>query len=122
MYIIFVVDSSPVPVVETALKAEIERAGHNVSVGAPASADAIVNVDLKRMRIAMRERGGTGLVKTVLIQAHVSVWHSGQESRASHFEVTETQEKDYTVVATGAVEEMVNQAFQNLVHNTILDP
>jgi len=89
-----VVDGGSVAVVQAAFKTEIERAGHQVVFGMGADTDAVVKVDLKRMRIAMRE-ASTKLVKTVLLTADVSVWRTGQESRAARFEVTETQEKSY---------------------------
>ena len=119
---IFVVDGGSVPAVETAFKSELQAAGHQVLTVVTQGEDAHVKVDLKRMTLGMREKGGTRLIKTVLIQADVSVFRAGQQERASQFTVTEAKEKEYTLIASGAMEGMFNDTFRDFVRNTILDP
>jgi len=120
--VIFVVDGSVELLLADALNQELKKAGHQVVENNGASADAMVKVSLKRMRIADRQRGGIQIVTTVLIQADVTVARIGQENSASRFEVKEINEKTYTLFGLAPQEGMINKTFHDFVRNMILDP
>lgn len=120
--VILVADKNVEVILADALKTELIKSGHEIIANSESVADAMVKVNLKRMRYALQQRGAFQLVKTVLMQADVTVARIGQENRASHFEVKEVNEKTYTLVASGASEEIVNQTFHDFVRDMILDP
>ena len=120
--VILVPDGSIETILADALKQELKKAGHQIVDNNDTNADATVTVNLKRMRFAMRQRGGFELIKTVLIQADVMVARMGQEDRKLKFEVEALNEKSYPLIASGAAEEMINNTFHDFVRNIILDP
>jgi hypothetical protein len=114
---VFVIRGGSVAALEAAFRSELESAGHRVVASGSDEAEGTVAVAMKRMRIDVRTHQ-FGIIKLVTIEGQISVWRSGQESRASHFVANETQE---IIGGSGLVGRMFNEAFNNFIHKTVLD-
>ena len=119
--VILFIEEGPESNIRDALRTEIEKAGHRVVENDADASDATVRVQLTRMIHTMTNRG-SNLLKTILISADVSVWKKGEETEASQYQVTELQEKEYVIMATGAIETMLNESFHNFIRTIVLDP
>ena len=112
----YVVAGGVVPTLESALRAEFEKAGHQVAAAGDGVAPVTLRVAVQRFWAGCRQTGGgTAIEKFAEINAMVRI---GQVV----FPVSVRQSKVYPLAAPGGLADVANPAYEEFIRNVTMDP
>lgn len=119
----YVVEGGLVPNLESALRAEFEKAGHQIVTAGAEGSSAVVRVALRRFWAGSRQTGGgTAIEKYAEINAEVRIGRTGDAKPAASFPVSARQSRVYPLAAPGGLAEVAGPAYDEFIRNVTMDP
>jgi hypothetical protein len=119
----YIVEGGVIEGLESGLRSEFEKAGHQVIKPGAGDAPVLVQVALQRFLAGYRNvGGGTALEKYAEINAEVRVSRKGEAKPTAVFPVSVRQSHVYPLGALGGMAEVVAPAYQEFIKNVTMEP